>query len=137
MLLYDLTSTYFASDPPLDENDKRRHGYSRDHRFDCVQIVIALMKLKQVLRREGRYPRVSRGLFVGTLAARPENLALLIGQHGVDLLQRITFGRLKFRDSIRCGKPPSPPQLQYLGLPTVQDYFDTALLGGGQMQLGG
>jgi hypothetical protein len=28
-LLYDLTSTYFESDPPLDENDKRRHGYSR------------------------------------------------------------------------------------------------------------
>jgi transposase len=43
VLLYDLTSTYFESDPPLDENDKRRHGYSRDHRGDCVQIVIALI----------------------------------------------------------------------------------------------
>ena len=43
VLLYDLTSTYFESDPPLDEEDKRRHGYSRDHRFDCVQIVIALI----------------------------------------------------------------------------------------------
>jgi transposase len=43
VLLYDLTSTYFESDPPLDEDDKRRHGYSRDHRFDCVQIVIALI----------------------------------------------------------------------------------------------
>ena len=43
VLLYDLTSTYFESDPPLDENDKRRFGYSRDHRFDCVQIVIALI----------------------------------------------------------------------------------------------
>ena len=43
VLLYDLTSTYFESDPPLDENDKRRHGYSRDHRSDCVQIVIALI----------------------------------------------------------------------------------------------
>ena len=43
VLLYDLTSTYFESDPPLDEKDKRRHGYSRDHRFDCVQIVIALI----------------------------------------------------------------------------------------------
>jgi hypothetical protein len=39
----DLTSTYFESDPTLEENDKRRHGYSRDHRFDCVQIVIALI----------------------------------------------------------------------------------------------
>ncbi len=43
VLLYDLTSTYFESDPPLDEHDKRRHGYSRDHRPDCVQIVIALV----------------------------------------------------------------------------------------------
>jgi hypothetical protein len=43
VLLYDLTSTYFESDPPLDDEDKRRHGYSRDHRFDCVQIVIALI----------------------------------------------------------------------------------------------
>ena len=43
VLLYDLTSTYFESDPPLDDDDKRRHGYSRDHRPDCVQIVIALV----------------------------------------------------------------------------------------------
>ena len=43
VLLYDLTSTYFESDPPLDEEDMRRHGYSRDHRPDCVQIVIALV----------------------------------------------------------------------------------------------
>jgi transposase len=43
VLLYDLTSTYFESDPPLNDEDKRRYGYSRDHRFDCVQIVIALI----------------------------------------------------------------------------------------------
>jgi len=43
VLLYDLTSTYFESDPPLDEEDKRRFGYSRDHRPDCVQVVIALV----------------------------------------------------------------------------------------------
>ena len=36
VLLYDLTSTYFESDPPADEEDKRRHGYSRDHRPDCT-----------------------------------------------------------------------------------------------------
>jgi hypothetical protein len=29
VLLYDLTSTYFESNPPMDEEDKRRHGYSR------------------------------------------------------------------------------------------------------------
>jgi hypothetical protein len=43
VLLYDLTSTYFESDPPFPENDKRKYGYSRDKRFDCVQVVIALI----------------------------------------------------------------------------------------------
>ena len=43
VLLYDLTSTYFESDPPFPEGDKRRFGYSRDHRPDCVQVVIALI----------------------------------------------------------------------------------------------
>ena len=43
VLLYDLTSTYFEADPPFPEDDKRRFGYSRDHRPDCVQIVIALV----------------------------------------------------------------------------------------------
>jgi transposase len=43
VLLYDLTSTYFESDPPFPEADKRRYGYSRDKRPDCVQVVIALV----------------------------------------------------------------------------------------------
>ena len=47
VLLYDLTSTYFESDPPQDENDKRRFGYSRDKRWDCVQVVIALIVTPQ------------------------------------------------------------------------------------------
>jgi len=43
LLLYDLTSTYFESDPPGDDADPRRFGYSRDHRPDCVQVVLALV----------------------------------------------------------------------------------------------
>ena len=43
VLLYDLTSTYFESAPPEDPRDKRRFGYSRDKRRDCVQLVIALI----------------------------------------------------------------------------------------------
>jgi hypothetical protein len=43
VLLYDLTSTYFEADPPFPESDKRRYGYSRDHRPDCVQVIIALV----------------------------------------------------------------------------------------------
>ena len=41
VLLYDLTSTYFECDPP--GQGKRRFGYSRDKRSDCVQVVIALV----------------------------------------------------------------------------------------------
>lgn len=41
VLLYDLTSTYFECDPPA--NGKRRFGYSRDKRPDCVQVIIALV----------------------------------------------------------------------------------------------
>lgn len=41
VLLYDLTSTYFESEPP--GAGKRRFGYSRDKRPDCVQVVIALI----------------------------------------------------------------------------------------------
>jgi transposase len=43
VLLYDLTSAYFEANPPFPEDDKRRFGYSRDHRPDCVQVVIALV----------------------------------------------------------------------------------------------
>jgi len=41
VLLYDLTSTYFEIDPPAE--GKRKFGYSRDKRWDCVQVVIALV----------------------------------------------------------------------------------------------
>jgi transposase len=43
VLLYDLTSTYFESPPPGPAGGKRRFGYSRDKRPDCVQVVIALI----------------------------------------------------------------------------------------------
>lgn len=43
VLLYDLTSTYCESDPVFGESDKRKFGYSRDKRPDCVQVVIALV----------------------------------------------------------------------------------------------
>jgi transposase len=43
VLLYDLTSTYFESDPPFEQTDKRQFGYSRDKRSDCVQVVIGLI----------------------------------------------------------------------------------------------
>src|SRR6267378_1731306 len=41
VLLYDLTSTYFEGEAL--EVDKARRGYSRDHRPDCLQILLALV----------------------------------------------------------------------------------------------
>jgi len=43
VLLYDLTSTYFEIDAPDPQHTKKRFGYSRDKRSDCVQVVIALV----------------------------------------------------------------------------------------------
>lgn len=41
VLLYDLTSTYVEGE--AEEIPKARYGYSRDKRFDCKQVVIALV----------------------------------------------------------------------------------------------
>ena len=41
VLLYDLTSTYIEGEG--EEIPKAKHGYSRDHRGDCRQVVIALV----------------------------------------------------------------------------------------------
>ena len=41
LLLYDLTSTYVEGE--AQEIPKAKHGYSRDGRFDCKQVVIALV----------------------------------------------------------------------------------------------
>ena len=46
VVLYDLTSTYFEG--LAAENDLARRGYSRDHRRDCKQVVVAL-----ILTRDG------------------------------------------------------------------------------------
>lgn len=41
LLLYDLTSTYLEG--LAEDNDLAQRGYSRDHRSDCKQLVIALI----------------------------------------------------------------------------------------------
>jgi transposase len=45
VLLYDLTSTYFEG--LCQQNPKAKHGYSRDGRGDCRQVVIALVVTPQ------------------------------------------------------------------------------------------
>src|SRR5512135_1699289 len=54
LLLYDLTSTYFEG--LAVENDLAQRGYSRDHRSDCKQVVLAL-----VVTRDG-FPLAHRTL---------------------------------------------------------------------------
>src|SRR6516164_11538619 len=41
VLLYDVTSTYFEGQ--AEANPQARRGYSRDHRPDCKQVLIALV----------------------------------------------------------------------------------------------
>jgi hypothetical protein len=41
LLLYDLTSTYFEG--LAETNELARRGYSRDHRSDCLQVIVALV----------------------------------------------------------------------------------------------
>ncbi len=45
LLLYDLTSTYFEG--LAEDNELAARGYSRDHRGDCKQIVLALVVSRQ------------------------------------------------------------------------------------------
>jgi transposase len=44
LVLYDLTSTYFEG--LAAENELAQRGYSRDHRSDCKQVVVALVVTK-------------------------------------------------------------------------------------------
>jgi transposase len=44
LVLYDLTSTYFEG--LAEENELAQRGYSRDHRSDCKQVVVALVLTK-------------------------------------------------------------------------------------------
>jgi hypothetical protein len=41
LLLYDLTSSYFEG--LAETNELARRGYSRDHRSDCLQVIVALV----------------------------------------------------------------------------------------------
>jgi len=80
LLLYDLTTTYFEAEPPFPEGDKRRFGYSRDHRPDCVQVVIALVvtpkgfplayEVSPATRRTRRRCAISSARSSGNMARR-------------------------------------------------------------------
>lgn len=76
LLLYDLTSTYFEGQVPA--VFKARRGYSRDHRPDCKQLVIAL-----IVTPEG-FP-LSYEIFAGNRPDRTtlaEMIEAVENQHG-------------------------------------------------------
>jgi transposase len=79
LLLYDLTSTYFEG--LAEENDLAARGYSRDHRRDCKQVVLAL-----VVTRDG-FP-----LAHFTLKGNTQDLATV--QQVVEAVEQ-RFGRLQ------------------------------------------
>jgi len=79
VLLYDLTSTYFEG--LAEENDLARRGYSRDHRSDCKQIVLAL-----VVTRDG-FPLAHQ-----TLAGNTQDLQTV---EGIVTAIEARFGRSK------------------------------------------
>jgi transposase len=66
--LYDLTSTYFEGQ--CLRNPKAKRGYSRDHRPDCKQVIIAL-----VVNRDG-FP-ITHEVFAGNTQDRTTLAAIL------------------------------------------------------------
>jgi hypothetical protein len=109
VLLYELTSNYFEADPPFPEGDKRRFGYSRDYRPDCVQIIIALVVTPEGLPLAyevlpgntadtwgtGRRQRLARGRHG---FANPVQVAASSGVCGLGREQPADSNRRGFRD---------------------------------------
>jgi hypothetical protein len=76
VLLYDLTSTYFESDPPFPEGDKRKCGYSRDKRRSTAALGTFWTDLTRSTLR------VLSALSVGLMSAE---------KHAHDELQAVQF----------------------------------------------
>ena len=127
VLLYDLTSTYFESGPPpAGSRSKKRVGYSRDHRPDCVQVVVALVvtpegfpvacevypgnrrdctTLEEFLERiENRHGRVRRTWLMDRGIPTEETLATMRSR-GVDYLVGAPKGRLTKLEKELLDKP--------------------------------
>ena len=84
LVFYDITSTYFEGERSLGEEDFRRYGYSRDHRFDRRQVVIGM-----VMTRSG-IP-LCHHVFPGNTVDKVTVSAVV-----ADLQQRFRLGRVIF-----------------------------------------
>jgi hypothetical protein len=113
VLLYDLTSTYFESDPPWEPEDLRRFGHSRDKRSDCVQVVVAL-----VLTPEG-YPIAYEVLPGNTadITTLNEMRAKIEEQYGrVDRIWLMDRG-IPTEESLAAMRASQPPVRYLVGTP--------------------
>jgi hypothetical protein len=127
VLLYDLTSTYFESDPPAPgSSSKKKFGYSRDRRGDCVQVVVALIvtpegfpvayevfrgnqsepeTLEPFLNRiEKRYGKARRAWLMDRGIPTEETLAAM-RMRGIDYLVGTPKGRLSKLESSLMERP--------------------------------
>ncbi len=113
VLLYDLTSTYFESDPPFPEGSKRRYGYSRDHRPDGVQVILAV-----VLTPEG-YP-IGYEVLAGNTADKTTLTDIrqkIEAQYGqVDRIWLMDRG-IPTEESLQLMRQSTPPVRYLVGTP--------------------
>jgi transposase len=126
VLLYDLTSTYFESDPPDDEDDKRRYGHSRDKRNDCVQVVIAL-----IVTPEG-FPLAYEVLPGNTAdcTTLPEFLRKIEAQYGKAERIWVMDRGIPTEDSLAQMRQADPPIRYLVGTPKGRlSRLEKALLG--------
>jgi transposase len=84
LVFYDITSTYFEGERSLLDEDVRRYGYSRDHRWDRRQVVIGM-----VMTRDG-IP-LCHHVFPGNTADKTTVAAVV-----ADLKQRFNLKRVIF-----------------------------------------
>jgi transposase len=102
LLLYDLTSTYFEG--LAEENELAKRGYSRDHRSDCKQVLVAL-----VVTREG-FPLAHFTLAGNTQDVETvEQIVAMVEQRygraaGVWVMDRGMVSRAKLRFLSRPGR---------------------------------
>jgi len=80
-LLHDLTSTYFEG--LAEGNDLAQRGYSRDHRSDCKQVVLAL-----VVTRDG-FPLAHRTLAGNTQDLQTVETLVTEIEHRFGMMKRI------------------------------------------------
>jgi len=113
VLLYDLTSTYFESPPPVDEKDKRRFGWSSDKRSDCVQVIIAL-----IVTPEG-FP-LAYEVLAGNTSGRttlPEFLQKIEAQYGKAERIWVMDRGIPTEDVLREMRQADPPISYLVGTP--------------------